>query len=227
MRSAAAALPVRRRALALALALTSVVAMGGCTSDDEPEPGTASSAPAVDETTTDAGDGTAGDEEPTTEPAPDESHPDIPPPPAEPVPPAAMDDLGPDGAEAAARYFLEELLEYSTTTADFTQWEAMTYGDLCDFCTHVNATFNDIDRDEYTIRGGGVTLSNVETGDRDSLYGLYPVFAYLTQEDQQMYSPKGEATADVATLPSGEFKIEVANGGSGWRVMSVVDLSQP
>ena len=213
MTSSTTARSARRRALILALALT--VGAGGCTSSAPPEDAADSEASSSPDTTQPAEVDT-----PTESPDPDE-HNELPPAPEKPTPPAAMDDLGPDGASAAARYFLEDLYEYSSSSKDFEEWESMTYKTTCDFCTEIPHAFAGPGTEDVEWRGGDITLSNVEVGERDSFYGLYPVFADFEQETQKKFEDGAVRTSAADTVLSGEVVIEVINGGDGWRVMAV------
>src|SRR5690554_3704314 len=107
----------RRRLAAGSVGALLALALASCTTDDEPNPGTAppateSSSPASEEPTE---VGTSG-------------RPEV----EKPAPPDAMrrDDVA--GAEAAAQYFLQ-LYPYVYATGDLSEWEAMSDPE-CVFC---------------------------------------------------------------------------------------------
>lgn len=66
--------------------------------------------------------------------------------------PAVAEPSTPE-TEAAARYFLEEVYEYSTSTRDHEPWDDMSYGELCDFCNHINSSFSDAAISNFMARG--------------------------------------------------------------------------
>lgn len=89
--------------------------MGGCTGDD-PVVTPTEAAPLTTSPT--------ADPSPSSEPTTDVTAP--------PERPAEMATRGPDGAAAAASYFMA-LYPYALATGDLTEWDAMS-ADTCDFC---------------------------------------------------------------------------------------------
>lgn len=200
---------VRRRTLAVGLPVALVLGLGACTSDDvAPEtPRAAPTSEAPSETPT-------AEPTETPEPEPTESGP------TPPARPAAMDDTGKKGAQAAAEYFIA-VLGYSPKAGDSTILREMTYSSICKSCTNFIDEAEEFGAKNYVVTGGEGQLTNIVVSDRDELTGGYAVSAAFETEEMVVTDPDG---SEVTTYEydKGFLQIDVVHDGDGWRVMAMV-----
>ncbi|QAY62884.1 hypothetical protein ET495_06070 [Xylanimonas allomyrinae] len=108
-----------------------------------------------------------------------------------PARPAAMDDDGPAGAEAAARYFLE-LDSYMQATGDTTEWEAMSH-QSCEFCAKRRDQARQIAANGDIFSGGVSSVQVVDTYVQEPTTGLWPVDLELHESATTITDDSGEA----------------------------------
>ncbi|CAM3445592.1 DUF6318 domain-containing protein [Occultella aeris] len=185
-------------------ALALVMLVAGCDGGDPVEPPTSVTESSEEPTT----------EEPTTEEPTTAEPTEFP----SPERPAAMDESGPDGAIAAARYFFE-LVTYSQNTADTSQLQEVSDPE-CDFCLGVLRVVSLMVEDEAEFSGGEYDLDE-ESVQVDNIDDTYTVTFDLNQGGGVARYPDGREEE----LPPGEYSGVVLTAlfnESSWLVLDVV-----
>ncbi|WP_282706026.1 DUF6318 family protein [Paraoerskovia marina] len=183
--------------------------MGGCSFGDEPEPGTGattSAAPTASEPKT---------TEPTESPEPEPTETGPTPPPR----PAAMDDTGKKGAQAAAEYFIA-LTTYASMTGETTELAAMSNDSTCGFCVAVVEEAEEYETSGYTVTGGATEISNLQTGDKDSLTGGYAVTTAFSADERKVHDASG-TEVNSWDRDTGFLQIDLVHDGSSWRTLAL------
>jgi hypothetical protein len=139
--------------------------------------------------------------------------------PVKPVRPADMDRTDEVGAAAAAVYFLE-LYPYVMATQDISEWEALSYTDLCEFCVKVVADVAENRATGNTYSGGDVSVEVTKTYPIDSLLGAYPVDIRLSQAASTTVDVSGVETSRTEAV-SGPLRVELLHDGSSWLLLEV------
>ncbi|WP_029253918.1 DUF6318 family protein [Paraoerskovia marina] len=204
---------VRRRTPALALPVAVILGLGGCSSDDVPEPGSG--------VTTSAAPTAPVSETPETPETPESPEPE--PTATEPTPPprpAAMDDTGKKGAQAAAEHFIA-LLNFGLASGNSQPLAAIRFPDMCVTCGNFIDRIDSYDDSNYSVDGGVGSLSNLNVSDRDTLTGGYAVFATFATETMTVTDAGGDVVESVG-YDDGNLQIDVMHDGTDWKVMSMV-----
>ena len=191
----------RRGALVLLVGAVLVGVVTGCSSAD---PAVESPAPVVSE-------------EPSPTPAPTPAP--TPTGPVKPERPADMDRTDEVGAAAAAVYFLE-LYPYVMATGDLAEWDAMTWAELCGFCTASRERQVQRAAASETYEGGEVSVDVTQTFPLDTLIGGYPLDVRLDQAEAVIRDASG-TEKDRQERFSGILRVEMLHDGSSWRVLTV------
>ncbi|MFD6092402.1 DUF6318 family protein [Oerskovia sp. NPDC060338] len=184
---------------AIALVIGMGVVLGGCST---PAPEVEKTPPVVSQAPS-----------PTPTPTPTPTGP------VKPERPADMDRTDEVGAAAAATYFLE-LYPYVMATGDFVEWDAMTWADLCTFCTSSKERQIQRAAAAETYEGGEVSVAVVSTYPLDSLIGGYPLDVQMEQREAVIRDSDG-TEKDRQSGFSGQLRVEMLNDGTNWRVLTV------
>jgi hypothetical protein len=139
--------------------------------------------------------------------------------PVKPERPADMDRTDEVGAAAAAVYFLE-LYPYVMATGDLAEWDAMTWAELCSFCTATRERQVLRAAASETYEGGEVTLEVLQTFPLDDLIGGYPLDVRISQAEAVIRDANG-AEKDRQEGFSGTLRVEMLHDGTIWRVLTV------
>ncbi|MBD7982327.1 DUF6318 family protein [Oerskovia merdavium] len=139
--------------------------------------------------------------------------------PVKPERPADMDRTDEVGAAAAATYFLE-LYPYVMATGDLEEWDAMTFAELCGFCTSVRDQAQEIANDGDTYRGGEIDAVVIKGYPLDDLVGGYPLDVNVAISDAVLINSSG-LEVDRQASQSKPYRVEVLHDGTLWRVLTV------
>ncbi|RXR27938.1 hypothetical protein EQW78_04655 [Oerskovia turbata] len=139
--------------------------------------------------------------------------------PVKPERPADMDRTDEVGAAAAATYFLE-LYPYVMATGDLTEWDAMTWAELCSFCTASRDRQLQRAAASETYEGGEVKVDVEQSFPLDTLIGGYPLDIRLEQAEAIIRDAAG-AEKDRQEGFTGTFRVEMLHDGTNWRVLTV------
>ncbi|WP_157270270.1 DUF6318 family protein [Paraoerskovia marina] len=154
--------------------------------------------------------------EPTESPEPEPTETGPTPPPR----PAAMDDTGKKGAQAAAEYFIS-LLGYAFQSGESESIREMSLSATCISCENF-AERADSHRDsDYVVVGGETTLSGLKVSDRDPLTGGFAVSGAFETSEMAVSTSDGE-NVGVSRSDDGFIQIDVLHDENTWRVMAVV-----
>jgi len=130
-----------------------------------------------------------------------------------------MDRTDEVGAAAAAVYFLE-LYPYVMATGDLAEWDAMTWAELCGFCTASRERQVQRAAASETYEGGEVSVDVTQTFPLDTLIGGYPLDVRLDQAEAVIRDASG-TEKDRQERFSGILRVEMLHDGSSWRVLTV------
>ncbi|GAA1729578.1 hypothetical protein GCM10009809_26470 [Isoptericola hypogeus] len=196
----------RNRAILSAAGLAVALLVTGC-STDSPEP--PASSPSIDTSAT-----------PDVSPSPEPSATSVV---VQPERPAAMDDDGPAGAEAAAVYFLE-LDDYIMKTNDTAEWEAMS-GKGCGYCTKRLDQANEIARKNYSWESEPSSARVTHTYEQDSATEIWPLDVEVLQGAVRLTDSNGEViyAEDQVTLDLG---VEMGRHDGQWTVLGVGQVEE-
>ena len=191
------------RLLAAAIGGLLVVGLAGCSSDNRPtaekQPSPVVSVP------------------PTAEPSAEEATRVI----TAPERPAEIEDDGPAGADAAAKYFLE-LDGYIQASGDTAVFEAMSH-DTCEFCAARIEQARQIADERAIYEGGSVRAEILHTYEQDAATGIWPIDVEITQNAATVTSADGEPIAEVPYAKARK-RVEIARRDGSWVVIGVADL---
>jgi hypothetical protein len=137
---------------------------------------------------------------------------------APPVRPAAMGDPGPEGAVAAASYFIS-LFPYLFTSGDLDEWEALGTED-CAVCTQIADSAAALHADGGRNSGGGFEILHALAGGQDGADGRYLVQLDVVEAPSVRIAGDGSQVAQ----PGGRYPelwVSVVWDGEGWRVDGV------
>jgi hypothetical protein len=137
--------------------------------------------------------------------------------------PAAMDDDGYEGAQAAATYF--QLLDtYMMKTGDTAEWEAMSHEE-CSTCANRLEQARAIAENGDVFEGGETTVRVLHTYEQDEPTGIWPLDVEVATERATITAPDGEVLlADEAT--TFRDRMEVARHGEQWVVVGIAPLDE-
>ncbi|NOV97137.1 DUF6318 family protein [Isoptericola halotolerans] len=190
-----------------ALALVALL-LAGCTGPEPaPDPGTtAEAAPSPS--------ATAAESSPTPSPTPVVVAPER---------PAAMDDDGYEGAEAAAVYF--QLLDtYMMKTGDTTEWEAMSHPE-CNTCANRLEQAQTIAANGDRFEGGETSVQVLHTYEQDEPTGGWPLDVEVTTQEVTITGPEGTDIAQFAST-QGVVRMELIRHGGQWAILGVAPLEE-
>jgi hypothetical protein len=139
--------------------------------------------------------------------------------PVKPERPADMERTDEVGAAAAAVYFLE-LYPYVMATGDLVEWDAMTWAELCSFCTVTRQQAQEISTAGSDYVGGAIEAEVLKTYALDDLVGGYPLDVQVTIERAVLLDPSG-VEVDRQEAQSAPYRVEVLHDGKSWRVLTV------
>ncbi|QAY64225.1 hypothetical protein ET495_14510 [Xylanimonas allomyrinae] len=137
-----------------------------------------------------------------------------------PARPAAMDDDGPAGAEAAARYFLE-LDSYMQATGDTTEWEAMSH-QSCEFCAKRRDQARKIAERGDSFDGGHTAATILHTYQQDAPTGIWPIDVQTEEGSSRIMTSTGDVLWEQSAVRS-QFRVEVARRDDAWVIVGVAD----
>ncbi|WP_246857937.1 DUF6318 family protein [Oerskovia sp. KBS0722] len=158
-------------------------------------------------------------EEPSPTPDPNPTPTPTPAGPVKPERPADMDRTDQVGAAAAATYFLE-LYPYVMATGDLTEWDAMTWAELCSFCTASRDRQLQRAAASETYEGGQVSVDVEQSFPLDTLIGGYPLDIRLEQAEAVIRDAAGAEKERQGGF-TGTFRVEMLHDGTNWRVLTV------
>ncbi|WP_130416282.1 DUF6318 family protein [Xylanimonas ulmi] len=137
--------------------------------------------------------------------------------------PAAMDDDGPAGAEAAAVYFVK-LDSYTQATGDTAEWEAMSH-EVCGFCAGRLAQAQRIAERGDAFVGGELCAEVRHTYRMDLPTGIWPIDLDIAESPTRIIRPDG--TVAFETGESRYVKrVEVARRHGAWVVFTVGSIPE-
>ncbi|GAA1984125.1 hypothetical protein GCM10009718_21840 [Isoptericola halotolerans] len=133
--------------------------------------------------------------------------------------PAAMDDDGYEGAEAAAVYFLS-LDDYIMKTGDTTEWEAMSHPE-CSTCSKRLEQAQHIAQNGDTFTGGEMSANILHTYEQDEATGIWPLDIKVSVEPVVITDQAGDQVfADDAV--EAEQRFEVLRQRDQWVIVNIV-----
>ncbi|WP_407317220.1 DUF6318 family protein [Isoptericola halotolerans] len=132
--------------------------------------------------------------------------------------PAAMNDDGHEGAQAAAKYFLS-LDDYIMKTGDTTEWEAMSHKE-CGYCSRRLEQAQLIDKEGYTYHGGKLVAQVLHTYEKDTPTGIWPIDIEVSVDDARVTDSTGrDVFADEAS--TAKKRIEALRQKDGWVIVGL------
>lgn len=135
-----------------------------------------------------------------------------------PARPAAMDDDGPAGADAAATYFL--MYEpYMQMTNETGPWEAMSH-EACAFCSARLQQANTIADNGYTFEGGVSAATVTHTYEQDHTTGIWPIDVDITRKPTIVTSSTGDPVLQEEG-GTDKLRVEIIHSDDGWQVVNV------
>ncbi|WP_402373950.1 MULTISPECIES: DUF6318 family protein [Isoptericola] len=137
--------------------------------------------------------------------------------------PAAMDDEGYQGAEAAAKYFLS-LDDYMMKTGDTAEWEAMSHK-KCTFCAERLEQARTIADEGQNWSGGENAVQILHTYEQDRPTGIWPIDIEVTVEPTRVTDPSGKETY-VSDEVVAERRLEVVHRGDEWKVVDLFAMPE-
>ncbi|MHA7132750.1 DUF6318 family protein [Oerskovia turbata] len=139
--------------------------------------------------------------------------------PVKPERPADMARTDEVGAAAAAVYFLE-LYPYVMATGDLAEWDAMTWVDLCGFCTATRDQAHEIANSGSVYVGGEIRAEVIKTYALDDLIGGYPLDVQVAIESAALLDGAG-VEIDRQEAISKPYRVELLHDGANWRILTV------
>ncbi|QAY70685.1 DUF6318 family protein [Xylanimonas protaetiae] len=140
---------------------------------------------------------------------------------APPTRPAALDDDGPAGAEAAVIYFLA-LDSYIQSTGDTAAFEAMSHA-TCDYCAQRLAQAKEIAASHYIWRGGEATVQINHTYTQDAATGIWPIDITVDQASSTLSNGDGVVVTEVPRERMA-VRAEVARSAGKWVFVELADI---
>ncbi|WP_425955260.1 DUF6318 family protein [Xylanimonas sp. McL0601] len=135
-----------------------------------------------------------------------------------PVRPAAMDDDGPAGAEAAAKYFLE-LDSYMQASGDTSEWEGMSH-ESCEYCAKRLDQARQIVANGDTFEGGEAAVEVLHTYAQDGTTGIWPIDVRVHETATKITSASGEvAFSNAKNVYSA--RIELGRQRDSWVIVEL------
>lgn len=132
--------------------------------------------------------------------------------------PAAMDDDGPAGAEAAAKYFLE-LDPYVQATGDTAEWERMSHQE-CATCAARLKQAQEIAAGGYVWVGGVTTVGIVHTYAKDAVLEAWPIDVRVHVEAAKVTDPSGNVVFQ-SDVTDHQRRIEVGRRDGSWIIIGI------
>lgn len=201
---------VRRRTLTLTLPVALILGIGAC-SPDEPHVEQAETTTPVE---IDPPLETSPADEPDETPDPTATGP------TPPARPAAMNDTGKKGAQAAAEYFVS-LVQYTYLSGDITLLNENSYLATCGTCSAVIEDVNLYAESNYTTSWGTTELSEFEVSDRDQLTGGFAVTMAFSEPAGDVRTAAGEVVEEWEA-DEGWMQVDVMHDGEQWRTLALV-----
>ncbi|CAM3445677.1 DUF6318 domain-containing protein [Occultella aeris] len=143
---------------------------------------------------------------------------------APPVRPAAMDDPGPEGAVAAAAYFIS-LFPYLFTSGDLHEWEALATAD-CAVCTQIADGAAALHTEGGRNSGGDFEVLHALTSGQDGADGRYIVQLDVVEGPSIRIAGDG-SQVEQANGRYPELWVSVVRDAGSWRVDGVSFGSGP
>ncbi|MBZ2195787.1 DUF6318 family protein [Occultella gossypii] len=143
---------------------------------------------------------------------------------APPVRPAAMDDPGPEGAVAAASYFIS-LFPYLFTSGDLDEWEALGTED-CVVCAQIADGAAALHAEGGRNSGGGFEVLHSLTAGPDGAEGRYIVQLDVMESPSIRIADDG-SQVEQANGRYPELWVSIVWGAEGWQVDGVSFGSGP
>lgn len=134
--------------------------------------------------------------------------------------PAAMDDDGPAGAEAAAKYFLE-LDPYMQATGDTAEAEAMSHKE-CGACAARIEQAHQIATAGYVWTGGQTTVAVTHTYEKDPDFEAWPVEVSVHEEAISVTDASGNVVHEEPSSDDSRL-VEVGRRGATWVIIGIAD----
>ncbi|WP_154794948.1 DUF6318 family protein [Occultella kanbiaonis] len=143
---------------------------------------------------------------------------------APPVRPDALDDPGPEGAVAAASYFIS-LFPYLFTSGDLDEWEALGTED-CAVCAQIADGAAELHAEGGRNAGGDFEILHALTSGEDGADGRYIVQLDVVEAPSIRISGDG-SQVEQANGRYPELWVSVVWGADGWQVDGVSFGSGP
>lgn len=134
-----------------------------------------------------------------------------------PAPPVEMESLDAVGAAAAAAYFLS-LYQYTVTSGDLTEWDAISAQD-CSFCANVRSDVTAVYGAGGHYAGGALSTSTAKVVGYEETLGVYAVeFEFSVAASTQV----GSDGSVVREIPaeSGFLLLDVLPAADGWVLLT-------
>jgi hypothetical protein len=132
--------------------------------------------------------------------------------------PAAMDNQGVLGAEAAADYFFQ-LDHYAQSTGDTDELELMSHP-TCEPCAARVEQARRVSTEGYSFEGGEITTRVIVAYKQDPATGLWPLDLEVSESSAVVTGPDGSIvfSADAATSTK---RVEIAFRDGHWLMFAV------
>lgn len=137
--------------------------------------------------------------------------------------PAAMDDAGYKGAEAAAKYFLS-LDDYMMKTGDTAEWEAMSHK-KCEFCAERLEQAHTITEEGHLWTGGENSARILHTYEQDEPTGIWPIDVEVTVEPTHVTDSSGQEVYASDKVVA-ERRLEVVRRGDQWIIIDLFAMPE-
>lgn len=137
--------------------------------------------------------------------------------------PAAMDDEGYKGAEAAAKYF--QLLDtYMMKTGDTAEWEAMSHKE-CSTCANRLEQARTIAENGDVFEGGETKVKILHTYEQDEPTGIWPIDVEITVDEATITDPDGKVvfTDERTTYRD---RMELVHRAGQWVIVGIAPLEE-
>ncbi|WP_407320430.1 DUF6318 family protein [Isoptericola halotolerans] len=137
--------------------------------------------------------------------------------------PAAMNDDGHEGAEAAAKYF--QLLDpYMMKTGDTAEWEAMSHKE-CSTCSNRLEQARTIAENGDVFEGGETTVRVLHTYEQDEPTGGWPLDVEVNTAAVTITAPDGTVAAEFDE-DQGRVRMELAHRNGQWYILGIAPLKE-
>jgi hypothetical protein len=134
-----------------------------------------------------------------------------------------MDDDGPAGAEAAAKYFLQ-LDAYMQATGDTAEWAAMSHP-TCAFCTKRLEQAKLVAQNGDTFTGGESSVQIVTRYEQDPATSIWPMDVRVDETATRITRPDG-TVAFEKDANAFSARVEVAHRDGTWVFVELANAKQ-